>query len=67
MFIFLTGVWIFRAGSVVTKNVSITHRGSTYEHSWETRYLTCVAGILRGDSRRLRQSATPSSGHSTPS
>jgi hypothetical protein len=67
IFIFLTGTWTLRASFVVTKNVSITYRGSTYENSWETRYLTLVAGILRGDPRRLRQSATPSSGHSTPS
>ncbi|CAI8704194.1 hypothetical protein EMIT0196MI5_100138 [Pseudomonas sp. IT-196MI5] len=55
------------AGSVVTKNVSITYRGSIDENSWETRYLTFVAGIVRGDPRRLCQSATASSSHTTPS
>lgn len=49
------------------KNVSITYRGSTYENSWETRYLTFVAGIVRGDPRRLCQSAAPSSSHSATS
>jgi len=44
-------------GSVVTKNVSITYRGSTDENSWETHIHTAVARTLRGDPRRLHQSA----------
>ena len=61
VFIFVTGVWILHAGSVVTKNVSITYRGSTDENSWETHSHTAVPRTLRSDSRRLCQSAATAS------
>ena len=49
---------------VGSRKVSITDRESAYEQFWETYFFASVARLLRGDSRRLRQSTTSTASRS---